>query len=113
VGPVSYIIVAVVLRERTFMSAVGVASGANQGDNGDGADKGDAVARRGCWPSGGWALSGLGGSLRKPRQPVDTTLGWLRRGVDTGERPDCGLAGRGHIEAAGAVVVVVKEVEVV
>lgn len=45
-----------------------------------------------------------GGSLGKPIQRIDTAQGWLRREEGTVARPDSCLAGRGHVEGAGAVV---------
>ncbi len=46
-----------------------------------------------------------GGSLREPRQRVNTTLGWLQRGEGTVVRPDSRLAGSGHMYGFGVVVV--------
>lgn len=103
-GPVSYIIGAAVLRGRTFMSIV--VDGGSRVWRKSGAMAAMAQMREMRWRGeaagrlGGGRGLVLGGSLRKPRQPVDTTLGWLRRGVGTAERPDCGLAGRGHIEGS-------------
>jgi hypothetical protein len=44
------------------------------------------------------------GGLREPIQRIDTTLGWLRREMDTVARPDSCLAGKGHIDQYGGEV---------
>jgi hypothetical protein len=45
------------------------------------------------------------GGLREPIQRIYTTPGWLRREMDTVARPDSCLAGKGHVDRYGAVVV--------
>jgi hypothetical protein len=45
------------------------------------------------------------GDLREPIQRIYTTPGWLRREMDTVARPDSCLAGKGHVDRYGAVVV--------